>query len=259
MTITEKQLKQISRLKQRKYRLQERMFLVEGVRPVDELLKSNYQVEHILVCEAELSETGQKFVEEIDARLLTRIPTRKFRNLSTTRSSQGVVAMAHFPSGRRVALEKFKNLVLIAQEISDPSNLGSLIRSATAFNCGLLIGEGSADIYSAKVIASSAGIIFRSQVERTDNLAGRLRDFKSAGYHLWGAESGGEQLDKIRRIPSRLAVVVGNEAFGIDGQHHAVLDRIIRIPIVRQVESLSAPVAGAIMIYELSRRMNLVK
>lgn len=259
MKLTEKQLKQISRLKQHKYRDRERLFLVEGVRPARELLNSRYQVDHILVCEAELSETGREFVERTDKRLLRYLPTRKFRNLSTTRSSQGVVAVAHFPSDSRAALEKFKNLVLLAQEISDPSNLGSLIRSATAFNCGLLVGEGSADIYSPKVIAASAGIVFRSQIERTDNLSQRMSDFKSAGYHLWGAESGGEPLDKIRRIPSRLAVMIGNEAFGIDAQLHGKLDRIIKIPIVRQVESLSAPVAGAILIYELSRRMNLVK
>lgn len=147
--------------------------------------------------------------------------------------------------------------ILIAERISDPSNLGSIIRSAVAFGAKLIIGPGSADIYSPRVISASSGAVLRADLEMCTSLPERLDFLKTNSFPIWGGDIDGTDVDKIAEFPPKIALVIGHEAFGLSPEIRQLLDMKVMVRVAGQVESLSAPVAAAILLYCLGRRIGM--
>jgi RNA methyltransferase, TrmH family len=257
MRILEKELAIYRKLKSKKGRREYNKFLVEGVRCIQELLKSDYTVEKIIVCEKYLTETGRLFVAGLQNRELYYLEPKKFDRIIGEKTSQGVIALAeikHLPS------MKFRRrmFVVVAHKISDPSNMGSLIRSSAAFGAKMIVGSESVDIYSPKVISASSGYLFNLEIEICPTVLDRLNHLRENTFAIWGGDNRGKDVSTIKRMPNKVALVVGNEAFGISNDVRQKLDDVIRIPIDKKVESLSAPVAGGILMYSISRAMHLI-
>jgi TrmH family RNA methyltransferase len=256
MQITQRDLTLVRKLQSRKTRREFGKFLVEGVRCVRVLIESNYIVDKILVNESLLTETGRAFLKEHKRLPVSFLEARRFKQVASEKSSQGIIAVANIKRLKNIDPSKI-SLVLAAQTISDPSNLGSIIRSSFAFGARLMVSSDSADIYSSRVISASSGYIFKAEPEVCKSLIERLSFFKKNSFEIWGADTTGKALGKAARAPRKVALVVGNEAFGLSPEIRAVLDRTIKIPISPEVESLSAPVAAAVMLYALSGKIGL--
>lgn len=258
MPITEKQLALYKKLKTKKGRQKFGKFLVEGVRCVEELKTSDYQIDDVLVCQERLTETGSQFIERSSQLDFNSIDSRRFTLLTDEKSSQGIIAIAQQKDHTRVYFGS-SNLILILERISDPSNLGSIIRSAVSFGVPLIIGKESVELYSPKVISASSGLLLKAQILSCPVVNEQINNLRSKSYKIYGTDSSGSNVQKIDWLGKKIALVIGNEAFGLSEGIRQKLDKIVSIPIKARVDSLSAPVAAGIMLYAISDKQSKAK
>ncbi|MBD3218945.1 MAG: hypothetical protein GF310_11775 [candidate division Zixibacteria bacterium] len=258
MDLTRNELKSLRKLSTKKGRREAGKFPVEGVRCIKELLSSDYACKMLIVCRNLLSETGHDFLDSLRGVPVYELNTRQFNQIANEKSSQGLIAVTDAKKFDTIEFEAGELLVVI-QKMSDPSNLGSIIRSAVAFGAGLIIGSESAELYSPKVISASSGYLFKAKIKQVEAIPGELNSLREHSIAVWGADNTGEDIGKIKEMPSRIALVIGHEAFGLADDVARKLDKIVRIPISANVDSLSAPVAGSILLQRISERMGILK
>ncbi len=258
MDLTRNELKSLRKLSTKKGRREAGKFPVEGVRCIKELLSSDYTCEKLIICRNLLTETGHDFLASLRDAPVYELNTRQFNQIANEKSSQGMIAVADAKRLDTIEFEA-KDLVVVVQKMSDPSNLGSIIRSVVAFGAKLIIGWESAELYSPKVISASSGYLFKAKIRQVEAIPGEINSLREHSFALWGADSKGEDIGKIKKLPSRIALVIGHEAFGLADDVARMLDKIVRIPISAHVDSLSAPVAGSILLQRISERMSILK
>lgn len=244
----------VARLRIRKTREREGLVLVEGIRGAEDALAGGAQVRFAVVSprleslaggaalRSALLEKGVEIEEESDEALAA---------LADTEHPQGVlmVCVEERPSGAFVAPG---GRYLVLDGIQDPGNVGTLVRASTAFALdGVLVLDGSADPWSAKAVRAAAGMTFRVPVLKA-RASEALELLQAAGVPLLVADAAGRDVGDAR-IVGGWALVVGNEGSGpraelVDAAAHAV-----RIPMPGPAESLNAGVAGAILLYALTR------
>jgi TrmH family RNA methyltransferase len=160
--------------------------------------------------------------------------------ISGTETPQGVVAVIAVPEPGLPA----GGGLLVAWGVSDPGNVGTLVRSAAAFGLGFAAGPGCADPWSPKVVRSGAGAHFRTPIGRVaalDELGPRVT--------VAAVARGGDPSASLRGLPDA-AILVGDEASGLPGEIAAAADRRVTVPMPGGTESLNAAVAGSILAYE---------
>ena len=175
--ITKNNIKFIQSLKQTKYRKENKMFLVEGNKLVDELLSSNFKIENILVTDLWL----EKFPE-----MANKIPfhdiisQKQMEQISCMVTPPGILATAHTPYYNITPTDAENEFIIALDGINDPGNLGTIIRTADWFGVKKIVcSRDCADAWQAKTIQSTMGSIFRVKVMETD-----LKEFISASQHL---------------------------------------------------------------------------
>lgn len=241
-------------LRRRRSRERQRLFVTEGVRSVEELLRSSLSVKGVVLGPA-LAETARG--GELRAALLANgVPTlevdeRDFASAAATESPQGVIAIAQIPERDVATLAvPAKARILVLDGIQDPGNVGTLVRTAAAFGVtATLAMPGTVDLWNGKVVRSAMGALFHhSALGCTwDELH---RFLAASAIPLWGADAGGEDLAAIvRPFPSRLAIAVGNEGAGLSPDATARLARTIAIRTSPDVESLNVAVAAGILLH----------
>jgi TrmH family RNA methyltransferase len=242
-------------LRRRKARERTQCFVAEGVRAVEELLRSSLVVRGALVApqlmatlrgealRASLAGHGVDVLEVTDQDLGTA---------ADTESPQGVLAIAEIPKRRLDAVSASGRMRILALDaVQDPGNVGTMVRSAAALGCTATVAlSGTVDLWNAKVVRSAMGTHFTHMVATTTWAA--LDDWRSAhGVALWGADAHGEALPALASaVPSRLALVVGNEGAGLTPEARARVERLVAVP-VNGVESLNVAVAAGILLYGL--------
>lgn len=240
-SIKNEQIKSWHKLQKKKYRERTASFLVEGEHLVEEVLNSDYVVEAIILSEAY---KGSLSLEGLD---VTRVTESIIQLLAMTPSPQGIMAVVKVPK----ANEKRGERILIMDEVQDPGNVGTMIRTADAFGFDtVILGEGSADLYNDKVIRATQGSLFHINVIRAA-LELEIDQLKNKGYAL--IVSTLEEAKPLEELPhlKQLALVVGNEGRGVS---RAILDKAdfkVKIPITGEAESLNVSVACGIMLHHL--------
>ncbi len=248
-------IKHISQLSsQGKARKKEGLYVVEGIRILEEAHKAGRYPNQVLYT-SELDQRGWGLLKVFQDR---NIPCEEaapevFKAASDTETPQGILAV--FPIDPAPVPEKL-NLVLIADKIRDPGNLGTLVRSCLAAEADLLIlSPGSVDPYSPKVIRAGMGAHFRLPVIKTDyaeisritaGLTLFLADMNE-GKSLWETDLGG-----------RVGLIIGSEAHGPGKSARGLASNTIHIPMNPASESLNAAVSGAVLLFEVLRQRNLL-
>lgn len=144
--------------------------------------------------------------------------------------------------------------VLALDAVADPGNAGTLVRTAEAAGfAGVVVGEGTVDLWSPKVVRAAAGSLFRLAVRTVEDLAGELAAARSAGVRCIGTAAGATPYDAVD-LDGPLVVVLGSEAHGLSAAVAAELDEQVGIPMHGAVESLNVAVAGAVLAFEVARR-----
>ena len=240
-------------LKRRKAREREGVFVVEGIRAVEELLRSGLAVTGLLVAPKLIdSPRGVALVQAARSRGLdvADVDEKEFRSAAETESPQGIVAIAQTPPRSLDALDAVGPMrLLLLDAVQDPGNVGTIIRTAAALGASATIAlPGTVDVWNAKVVRSAMGAHFHHPAFHAS-----WQDVESfltrTSTPLWAADSDGEALSG--EAPARLALAVGNEGSGISVAVRAASQRIVSLPIASAVESLNVAVAAGILLHEL--------
>lgn len=255
MRLSAKKLSVLRALAAKKGRRKHGAFLASGIRVIDEAAKSGQPIQFVAVAPVELTSHGRDFLEKLAGVEIFEISAKDVRRIDESDSSQGIIAVIE----ERASTDGYRKLqsasALALDSVSDPSNLGAIIRSAVAFRFeDILLGRGCAELHSPKVIRASAGMVFHVNPMVDVELHEEMPRLKSMGYRVIGTDAEGTSLETAAGMTSRPCLVVGNEAHGISPAAGAWCDDIVRIPISDVCESLSAPAAAAIAMYELSKR-----
>ena len=149
--------------------------------------------------------------------------------------------------------KQYGQKILILEEIQDPGNVGTLIRSAAAFNFdGILLSGGCADPFSPKAIQACAGSILSLWIRRTPEYLKMSSKLKEGGFRIVAADISGNSKSVIEDR-GKLALVLGNEAVGVSNKMLRLTDTVYKIPFnMKSVESLNVAAAGAICMYLLN-------
>ena len=240
-------------LQRRKARERQSLFVAEGVRAVEELLASPLRVVGVLMTDAAAANARvAKVREAIAARSieLAEVSERELETASDTETPQGILAVAQIPERSLASLVLGEQArVLVLDAIQDPGNVGTILRTAAAFEvAATLATPGTVDLWNAKVVRGAMGALFRHHALHASwsDVDAFVRDRDVV---LWGADAGGARLDD-RATPAKLAIVVGNEGSGLTSEARSRVTHTVSIPTSLAVESLNVAVAAGILLYQ---------
>lgn len=243
-------------LRRRKARERQSLFVAEGVRTVEELLRSPRAIRGVLVA-PQLADAprGAALKDALEARGVTMeaVDFREFASAAETESPQGVLAIADVPSRGFGDLPPTDAPLLVLDGVQDPGNVGTILRTAAALGaCATIALPGTVDLWNAKVVRSAVGAQFAHLAFAAgwDALAAHLTQ---TGTMLWAAAADGAPLAALAR-PRRVALALGNEGAGVSAQVAAAAAARVAIPIGPGAESLNVAVAAGILLYELRAR-----
>ena len=234
-----------------KERREEGAFLAEGVRLIEEALTADWPIRFVLYSDG-LSERGQVLIAKLQGAGLEidEVAGDLLQSASGTETSQGILAVLELGT---LPLPDSPNFILIPDQIRDPGNLGTLIRTAAAAGVqAMLLPPETTDAFAPKVVRAGMGAHFWlpihtmewdeiEQVCKPANLQIYLADM--FGQSCWGTD-----------FNAPLGLIIGGEAEGASEQARQLADQTINIPISEKVESLNAGVAGAVLMFEVVRQ-----
>ena len=238
--LTKSQIKLITSLKQKKFRTQHQLFVVEGIKVVEEFLNSDYELDAIFAVDDRFSQYNQKF---------TKVDSKELAKLSGFSTPNKVLAT--FKISTPIAVD-WSGLVVALDDINDPGNLGTIIRLCDWFGIeNLVCSEATVDCYNPKVVQASMGSHTRVNITYVD-----LKNTLSAASNCMGTFMDGDSIYE-QHLPNTGVVVLGNEANGISEDVEALVKTRLSIPrfgTVKQTESLNVANAAAIILSEFKRK-----
>ena len=242
-------------LKRRRARERQGLCVVEGVRAVEELLRSNVRIEGVLVApQLAGAQRGAALIETLktSGANVTEITEKDFASAAETESPQGVLAIAHIPTMSLDGMQVNGSVrLLVLDGVQDPGNVGTLVRTAAALGVDATLAmPGTVDLWNPKVVRSAMGAQFHHPAFSASWDA--LDAFAGAHHvHLWAADANGEDLGRSPAAPDRLALIVGNEGAGLSAEARSRATRLVSLPMSDRVESINVAVATGILLYEL--------
>lgn len=231
-------IKEIIKLNSSKYRKETSLFVVEGYHLVEEAYKSNLLTEVFIL-------DGKDISYEVEKTYVTESVMKKITSLES------------YPEVIGICKTKEDNIVgshiLMLDNIQNPGNLGTIIRSAVAFNIDtIILSEDTVDLYNSKVIRASQGMLFHINIVKAD-LVNTINNLKENGYKIYSTDvENGIEINKVKNI-DKYVIIIGNEGNGVKKEILSMTDEKIYIKMNDKCESLNAGVAASIILYELSR------
>jgi TrmH family RNA methyltransferase len=235
-------LKIFAALRMPKYRQKYGQFVVEGRKNVSELFHSSIQIVNILATSAALA----KYKPEFDVQVISE---RDYNKISQMDTPPGILAIAQIPHPADWKTASKAKLSLALDGISDPGNLGTIVRTADWFGIrNILLSEDCSDFYGHKCISASMGAFTRVNIFR-GNLLHMMAENKAYGCYMQGTP-----VSEVNFEPPAV-IVVGSESHGIRPETETILREKICIPAFGKGESLNAGVAAGIVMYEASKKL----
>lgn len=246
-----KTLKLIRALQRKKGRSESGLYFAEGARLVDEAVKYRFEDIKFIIASDEFAEKNKFFTDSLDEKGKTVYTAKEsiFNEVCNTETPQGVAAVLKIPDF--VSSMSGMNYVLVLNGVSEPGNLGTIIRTAEAAGVnGIILLKGCADLYNPKTVRSTMGSIFRMPCMPYADIS-VLTELRDNGFTV-AATALKDSVDiAAADIDGRRALVIGSEAFGVSDEVLNLSDIIVRIPMEGSVESLNAAVAAGIAMYML--------
>ena len=226
----------IKNFKDKKFKKENGLFVVEGNKFCRDLL--NYNIEIVYTITSDKTLTDFPNIEVVSDKMLT--------SLATTKTNQEIICICKV---KKYEISSIGNS-LILDNLQDPGNVGTLVRSALAFGFNDIYLVEGADPYSEKVIRSSAGLIMNARLhvcsfEEIKNNLNKIADV------FMVADMDGENINKICLPKGRIAVIIGNEGQGVSDKFLNITNKTVSIPMMPKVESLNAGVAGSIIMQKI--------
>ena len=257
--LSQNKLKQIRKLKNKKFRIEHGLYLCEGIRLIKTAMESNAYITDIVFSQDVLSRQEIKPIIEYarshDIHLSSCNPNQ-FKSLSEEKTPAGILFLVKSIRPAAGEINDISEPVLVYLEnISDPGNLGAIIRSAVWFGINtILLSPGCVDSTNPKVVRSSAGALFSCNIFQDIGPVDLIRHFRHKNYRFVAAVPAGEaNLAKWSNRDPHI-ICLGSEANGLSQELRSQCDHLIRIPGSGKVESLNLAVSAAIFFYELTKQ-----
>ena len=228
--------------------------LVEGTRAVLDTFARGIEVRELFITpDAARGEEVRRAAHAARAPLV-EVSDGVLRALADTMTPQGVVAVVTVPRVTIWDLPEDISLVLVLAGVGDPGNAGTLLRSAVAAGADAVVFAGaSVDPFSPKAVRASAGAVFRVPVITAPQARAVLIALRDRGQVVMATSAEGRPADAAN-LTRPLALVLGNEAWGVDRSLADLIDEEIGIPMPGPVESLNVAAAGSILLFEVARQ-----
>ncbi len=251
MTLSKSQIKSITNLRLKKYRNIENKFFVEGERTVREGLNSGYKYDSIYTTQ-DFLDKNHAFQNEFQNIII--ISKKDFQKISDTNNPQGVAAVFNKQNQLKDwANDIISELVVCLENVSDPGNVGTIIRNCDWFGVkNLVLSNTCADVYNSKTIRATMGSVFHINIFFSNNLINDLSNLKNKGYKILSASLSGKNVFNFKP-DEKTIVIFGNEANGISKDVFNISDELITIPKLGSAESLNVANAASVILAELTK------
>ena len=248
-------IKNIRKLKEKKYRDLSNSYIIEGIKLIKEAIVESKQIKQIIVCEENINNGGidQKLLYEIAKYECIYVTKKIFSLISDVQNPQGIMAVIEKQNSED-NIDYKEDVIVVLDGIQDPGNLGTILRTIDSVGLKqVIVSKETADAYNPKVVRSTMGAIFRVNIIESDNLIETLKNFKKHKYKVMATSL--ETNNNIYDVDyNKKVIVIGNEANGVSQEILDFADEKIKIPMLGRTESLNASVATSIILYEYVRR-----
>ncbi|MDR0723677.1 MAG: RNA methyltransferase [Endomicrobium sp.] len=238
--------KKALKLQDKKFRDINNCFFIEGKKQVEEIPK-DWNIKQVFI-----SEKHRNITENFKNTLV--LSEHLFNKLTTTKSPQGILAVVEKKQYNVADIIKKQGLFIILENIQDPGNLGTIIRSADAFALkAVFVSKGSADIYSDKVLRSTMGSIFHLPVLDNVDIKDIITLIKKEKVTIYATSLKGKKYIDSVKLSKKYAFIIGNESNGISNETENLADELIKINMAGSCQSLNAAIAASIIMYEITK------
>lgn len=246
----------VKKLKERRVRDKENLFILEGFRLIEEAIRANMDIEYIIISKDYEDKFNDLLVENnISSNKTIILSNNLFIQLASTENPQGIIAVIKKNDKKKDLRGDF---FLICDKVQDPGNLGTIIRTAHAAGVdGIILTKGTVDIYNDKTIRSTMGSIFYVPIFYDDKDFTIIRNLKKEGFNLVATSLKESRNFFEEDLKGKIILAVGNEGNGISDELFELADKKVKIPMPGGAESLNVSIATSIILFEKVRQ-NLI-
>lgn len=248
-------VKNIKKLKDKKYRDLNNEYLIEGIKIIKEAIEEKADIKQIIICdECEKADAIPKeLMYEVAKYECIYVTEPVFKTMTDVSNPQGILAIIGKENNEQ-EIDYTQDIIVALDDIQDPGNLGTILRTVDSIGLNqILVSKGTADAFNPKVVRSTMGAIFRVKIIECENLESTLKEVKK---HKFKTVVTSLQTEKsIYDIEyNKKVIIIGNEANGVEKNIQENADEKIKIPMLGKTESLNASVATGIVLYEYVRQ-----
>jgi len=251
-------IKHLRSLSEPKHRKKEQVFLIEGVKMVEEALRDKAGVKLVVASPALVQHHGKGVLKlaEVSSIDILWISEKLMDSVSESKTPQPVMAVVRMQEHTEDELFSHSSkLIVIAHQLQDPGNLGTIIRTAEAVAAaGIALTPNTVDPYSAKSIRASMGSILRLPVVRIREIGVFVTLCKQKGFQTVATAVTGEKTHFDIDLTKPTVVILGQEGAGLPQEIIADVDLRIRIPMAETIDSLNVATSSAVVLYEALRQ-----
>lgn len=252
-SIANPQVKELLQLqKKSKARNEKGVFIVEGVKMFQEAPRD--RIEKVYLSENFEQKRGKEM--NLSGLSVEVLSDKVFSHVSDTKTPQGILCLV---KQKKVdlseMLEKTTPFLMVLDNLQDPGNLGTIVRTAEGAGVtGIIMSRDTVDIYNPKTIRSTMGSVYRMPFFYVEDILEFLEDLRGQGIRTYAAHLDGANNYDEESYKEACAFLIGNEGNGLRDEVAKKADIWIKIPMYGQVESLNAAIASSILMYEVSRQ-----
>ena len=248
-------VKHIRKLKEKKYRDLSQEYIIEGIKLIREAIKENARIKQIIVCDncLDTEVIPKDIMYEVAKYECIYVTEKVFISISDVSTPQGILAVVKRNKEDK-SIDYKQDIIVVLDDIQDPGNLGTILRTVDSVGLNqIIVSKGTADCYNTKVIRSTMGAIFRVNIIECEDLEKTLKEIQENDFKV--VVTSLQTKKSLYDIEfNKKAIVIGNEANGVEKKIQNMADEKIKIPMLGKTESLNASVATGVVLYEYVRQ-----
>lgn len=248
-------VKHIRKLREKKYRDLNQEYVIEGIKLIKEAIEEKAEIKQIIVCDncLDTEVIPKDIMYEIAKYECIYVTEKVFISISDVSTPQGILAVVQ-RKGIEAQIDYTQDIIVVLDDIQDPGNLGTILRTVDSVGLNqIIVSKGTADCYNTKVIRSTMGAIFRVNIIEAEDLEKTLKEIQENNFKVV-VTSLQTKKSLYDMEFNKKAIVIGNEANGVEKRIQNMADEKIKIPMLGKTESLNASVATGVILYEYVRQ-----
>ena len=228
-------IKHIKKLKDKKYRDENKEYVVEGIKMIEEAIQEKCQIKQIIICDdcEKTSIISKEQMYEIAKYECIYVTNKVFETITGVVNPQGILAVIERNNTKQENIRS-EEIIVALDDIQDPGNLGTILRTVDSIGLTqILVSKGTADVYNPKVVRSSMGAIFRVNIIECEDLKQTLKNLQKQNYEIVVTSLQGK--NSIYEIKyNKKIIVIGNEANGVEKEIQELANQKVKIPMLRK-------------------------